>query len=367
VNRPKEVLLGINRFYLFTIIILTAILAYLSYLILKPFLTPIAWAIVMTVIFYPVFIYLRKFIKWKSVASAITLVITIGVIVGPFSYLTVNLAKELRDFAEYLNTQGIGRVDDWLKNPQVVWLEERIQSTLNLEEFDISATITKNLSKIGKAILGNVTRGVANVFTVFIHFLLMVFAMFFMLKDAPDFMKKIRDYMPFSDQQKDRLESQMKDMVISTIYGGVVVALLQGVFGGITFFFLGLKSPVLLGTAIGFMSFIPGLGAASVWVPVVAYFVIKEAFLNALILLIVGIFVISMIDNILKPIIISGRTRIPTLIIFFSVVGGLNMFGLIGLILGPLVLALFISVLEIFRDLEESFVLNRKNEQIEIE
>ncbi|NOY64619.1 MAG: AI-2E family transporter, partial [Nitrospirae bacterium] len=246
-----------------------------------------------------------------------------------------------------------GKMDDWLNTPTVVWFQDKIRNILNLKDFDISALISTNLSKLGRAVLGNVKTGVANIMSVLINFLFMIFAMFFMLKDGPDFMTRIRDYMPFSDIHKDRLASQMKDMVISTIYGGVVVALVQGLLGGITFFLLGLGSPVLLGTAMGFMSFIPGLGAVSVWGPVLIYFLIKKLYIKALIMVLVGTFVISMVDNILKPIIISGRTRMPTLVIFFSVIGGLKVFGLIGFVLGPLVIAMFISVLEIFRTLEE--------------
>jgi predicted PurR-regulated permease PerM len=335
------------------IIVIIAILAYLSYLIIIPFIKAIAWAIVMTVVFYPLYVYLRKYIKWKSLASGITLLVAVIVIAGPFSYLIVNLTNELRSFLEYLNTHGIGKMDDWLNTPSVIWFQDKIRNVLNLKDFDISTLISTNLSKLGKAVLGNVKTGVANIMSVLINFLFMIFAMFFMLKDGPDFMSKIRDYMPFSETHKDHLASQMKDMVISTIYGGVVVALVQGLLGGITFFFLGLGSPVLLGTAMGFMSFIPGLGAVSVWGPVLIYFLIKKLYIKALVMVLVGTFVISMVDNILKPIIISGRTRMPTLVIFFSVIGGLKVFGLIGLVLGPLVIAMFISVLEIFRTLEE--------------
>ncbi len=343
-----------NRFYFFTMLFFTISLAYLTYLIIRPFLVPIAWAIVLSVVFYPVYAYMRRYIKWKSIASALTLIVVIAIILGPFSYLAVNLTRELKDFANFLNTTGLVKFDEWLKSPQVLWLQEKIKDFLNLKDFDLGTLITQNISSFGKNILRNLTRGVANIFVVFINFAVMVFAMFFILRDAPDFMVKIRDYLPFSREQKNRLESQIKDMVISTIYGGVIVGLIQGILGGITFFFLGLGSPVLLGTAIGFMSFIPGLGAASVWVPVVGYLLIQKAFAKAIILLLVGTLVISMVDNILKPIIISGRTRMHMLIIFFSVVGGLNIFGLLGLILGPLIVALFVSVLEIFRNLEES-------------
>ncbi len=343
-----------NRFYLITILFFTFTFAYLTYLIIKPFLVPIAWAIVLSVVFYPVYIYIRRYIKWKSIASALTLFIVVAIIIGPFSYLAVNLARELKEFANFLNTTGTVRLEEWLKSPQVLWVQERIVDFLNLKDFDLPSVIMSNLAKFGRSLGGNITKGVANIFLVFVNFAVMVFAMFFILRDAPDFMVKIRDYLPFSDEQKNRLESQVKDMVISTIYGGVVVAIIQGILGGITFFLLGLKSPVLLGTAIGFMSFIPGLGAASVWVPVMGYLFITGSYAKAVILLIVGTLVISMVDNILKPIIISGRTKMHMLIIFFSVVGGLNLFGLLGLILGPLAVALFVSVLEIFRKLEEN-------------
>jgi predicted PurR-regulated permease PerM len=341
-----------GRFYLFTLIVITGILAYLSYLIIKPFLTPLAWAVVMTVVFYPVYIYISRFIRWKSFASAITLLITIILIIGPFSYLLINLAAELRDFLHYLNTTGLPRIDELTKSEKVIWLQERIKDTFNIKDLDISSLVSNTLSKIGKAVLSNVTTGVANIASVVINFVLMLFAMFFMLKDGPGFIAKVKDYLPFSENQKDRLTSQMKDMVISTIYGGVVVALIQGVLGGVTFLLLGLQSPVLLGTAIALMSFIPAFGAFSVWGPVLVYLIIKKFYLKALILFLVGTFIISMVDNFLKPIIISGRTRMPTLFIFFSVIGGIRLFGLIGLVLGPLVIAMFISVVEIFRNLE---------------
>ncbi|RMG69002.1 MAG: AI-2E family transporter [Nitrospirae bacterium] len=348
----KGVTLASGRFYLFSLIVLTLLLCYLSYLIINPFLIPIAWAVVMTVVFYPLYHYLHRYIRWKSLASLITVFITLVLIAGPFSYLIVNLVNELRDFINYLNTKGVSRLDDLLKSQQILWLQEKIKTTFNLHEFNIGEMLSESISKLSKSILSNVTRGVANIMAVVVNFLLMLFAMFFMIKDGPDFIKKIRDYMPFSDAQKDRLASQIKDMVISTIYGGVVVALIQGALGGITFFLLGLNSPVLLGTLMAFMSFIPGLGAVSVWGPVLVFFLIKKFYIKAIILFLVGTFVISMVDNILKPIIISGRTRMPTMVIFFCVIGGLKVFGLIGLVLGPLVVALFVSVLEIFRSID---------------
>ncbi len=331
---------------------ITGILAYLSFQIIRPFLTPIAWAIVMTVVFYPLYAYITRFIRWKGLASGLTLVVVALIIIGPFTYLLVNLAVEIRDFLHYLNTKGIPQIDGWMKTERVILLQERLKEALNLKELDLSSMVSTAVTRLGRSVLSNVTTGVANVASVVINFVFMLFAMFFMLKDGPGFVARIGDYLPFSDRQKDRLATQMKDMVISTIYGGVVVSVIQGILGGITFLLLGLGAPVLLGTATAIMSFIPALGAFGVWGPVLVYLIVKKLYLKAIILFFVGTFIISMVDNFLKPVIISGRTRMPTLLIFFSVLGGLRFFGLIGLVLGPLVIAMFISVIEIFRNLE---------------
>jgi predicted PurR-regulated permease PerM len=163
---------------------------------------------------------------------------------------------------------------------------------------------------------------------------------------------KLRNYLPFPEPQRDRLEKQVKDMVVSTIFGGVVVALVQGLMGGTAFYYLGVPSPVIWGTAIAILSFVPMLGTFSIWGPIVVYLFLKGAIAKGFILLLIGAFGISLVDNILKPLIIGGRTKMPTLLIFFSVIGGIKLFGLIGLIMGPLSVALFISVLGIFRNIE---------------
>jgi predicted PurR-regulated permease PerM len=158
--------------------------------------------------------------------------------------------------------------------------------------------------------------------------------------------------MPFNEEEKHRLADQIHDIVVSTIYGGVIVGIIQGILAGVSFAVLGFKSPVLWGSATAIASFIPILGAAAIWGPAVLYLFATGATYKAAALLIIGAFGISMIDNILKPLIIGGRVKMPMLIILFSVLGGIKLFGLIGLILGPLVIALFVSVLEIFRNFD---------------
>jgi predicted PurR-regulated permease PerM len=180
----------------------------------------------------------------------------------------------------------------------------------------------------------------------------MAFTIFFFFKDGPGFLQKIRDYLPFSEQQRDRLTSQVKDMIVSTIYGGVVVAIVQGILGGTAFAILGIRSPIFWGCAMALMSFVPMLGTAIIWLPASAILLFQGAYVKGIGLVLIGVFVISMVDNILKPLIIGGRTKMPTVVIFFTVLGGIKLFGLLGLVMGPLVFALFLSVVEMVRTIE---------------
>jgi predicted PurR-regulated permease PerM len=341
-----------SRFYLFAVIALIIILGFLTYEIIKPFLVPIAWAIVFSIVFYPVYVFTLKFAKWKTAAALITLTIILVVILGPFSYFTYLLVVELKDLSGYLETEKFEAVEGLLEHPSIKAVTSRTLSVFNLTEDKLKQAIVDNISKSGKEMIGRITKGATNIVTVSLNFIFMVFSIFFFLRDGPEFLSKTRDYMPFSETQKDRLVKQIRDIVISTIYGGVAVSIIQGTIAGLTFFFLGISTPVVWGLATSIASFVPLLGAASIWVPATVYLFLSGAVLQGFILAIVGLLGISLVDNILKPIIIGGRTKMPILVIFFSVLGGIKLLGLIGLIMGPLVIALFISVIEIFRSVE---------------
>lgn len=344
--------MSLNRFYVFTLIMLSLILGFLGYLVLRPFLTPLVWAAVLSIVFYPLYAFLIRYLRWKSISAAVTLAIILLIIIGPVSYLSVLLVSEIQHLATIIDKGEPASLQKVLENPNVVWVMDRVKVIFGIEGKDIGAIVSDNLSAMVKQLVGQITKGVRNVVSVFLNFVFMAFSIFFFLRDGPGFIKRLRDYLPFSEEQKDRLEFQVKGMVVSVIFGGVVVAVVQGLMGGTAFHFLGIKTPVIWGTAIAIMSFVPVLGTFSIWGPATVYLFLKGAIAKSFILLIVGTFGISMVDNILKPVIIGERTKMPTLVIFFSVLGGIKVFGPIGIIMGPLVVALFISVFEIFRNIE---------------
>lgn len=341
-----------NRFYLFMVFSMIVLLGYLAYQIFKPFLTAIAWAMVFCVVFYPVYAFTLKHIKVRAIASILTLILIVVVIVGPFSYVAVALINEVGDFVGKDDTGGIEAVKRILSDKRIINIIEKIQPYVGLKEASAEDVIIENARKFVAGIVDKLSAGFANLLGIAGNFIIMLFTSFFLLEDGPGFLKKLRDYLPFSEDQKDRLTAQTKDMIVSTIYGGVIVALVQGMLGGLAFALLNIGSPVLWGTVMAIVSFVPMLGTAIVWVPASLILLFEGVYMKGIALILIGIFVISMVDNILKPLIIGGRTKMPTIIIFLTVLGGIKFFGLLGLIMGPLVFALFLSVFEIFRTVE---------------
>lgn len=340
-----------DRFYSTMVLFILALLAYLTYQIFQPFLTSIAWAIVFCIIFYPVYVFGLRYIRLKALASLMTLILIIIVIIGPVSYIGFAIINEITDLM-HRPEASMETVKKVIEGKKIAGILDRITPYFGFEGISAEKIIIDNIRKFGGSIVDKMSSGFANVLGVAADFVFMAFAIFFFFKDGPDFLDKIRDFLPFSEKHKDRLTSQVKDMIVSTIYGGVIVAIAQGILGGLAFYLLGIRSPVLWGGAMALTSFIPMFGTSIIWLPASLILFLEGAYLKGIALVLIGIFVISMVDNILKPLIIGGRTKMPTIVIFFSVLGGLKVFGLLGLVMGPLVFALFISVFEIFKTIE---------------
>jgi len=220
-------------------------------------------------------------------------------------------------------------------------------------ELPSEKVILEGIRKASGTLLQNMSLQITNVLAILANFLFMLFTIFFFLKDGPRFLSKARDFMPFSERHKDRLATQVKDMIVSTVYGGATVALVQGLLGGFAYYVVGMESPVMWGVAMAVMSFVPVVGTFSIWGPGSVFLLLSGSYVKGIGLLLFGVFVIGLVDNILRPLIIGSRTKMPTVLILFSVLGGIKLFGMIGFVMGPLIMAAFISVFEIFRHIED--------------
>lgn len=342
-----------SKLYNIVLIFIVITLGYLSYRIIVPFLSALAWAIVLSIVFYPVYVLLLRLVKWRYLASFITLCIIIILIFGPFSYLSYLLTQELNTLIVHIKAGELNIINQISQSSAAKKIIYSILSLFNMTEGDFQKAIANSISQVGAQSFGMVKSGLGNAATALTDFLFMLLSIFFILEDGPKFLNKFSNYIPFSKEKREAMVKQIKDIVTSTIYGGIAIAVVQGAAGGFTLALLGVHAPVLWGMAMFVASFIPLLGTVVIWGPIAIYLFFQGFFLKGLILSIIGVFVISMADNILRPIFIRGKVHMPTLLIFFSILGGIKLFGFIGFIMGPLVFALFLSTIEIFRYSEE--------------
>ncbi|MBA4417020.1 MAG: hypothetical protein C0392_03775 [Syntrophus sp. (in: bacteria)] len=342
-----------KRFYTFALLFLAAGLGYLTYQILRPFFSPIVWAIVLSIVFYPLYVFVQKIVKLRILASFISILVILVVILGPFTYLTYILTQELMSLSEYLQGNSADPMKSFLQNPIVSKVVLKILSVFHMTEKEFLNTIADNVSELGKQSVTMIKSGLTNVISGFLKFIFMILTIFFLFTDGPELLERISTYLPFSKRQREKLIQQTRDIVVSTIYGGITIAVIQGVIGGVAFSILGIASPAVWGLAMCITSFIPLVGTFLIWGPAAAYLAFQGFLGKALILVIIGVAGISSVDNFLRPLIIRGRIKMPTLAIFFSIFGGIQLFGFVGFIMGPLVLALFISMIQIIRYMEE--------------
>lgn len=351
-----------NRFYYTFLIFLVLSLGYLTYQIISPFISPIMWAIVLSIVFYPVYAFVLKYVKLRSVASVMTLVIIFVILFGPVAYFSYLLSLEAMALVNRFQGGEVDLLDSIIKHPMVNNVINKILALFHMTEEEFHRSIVEGITKLARESTGILREGFGNIIVGGLNFVLMLLSIFFFLHDGPFFIEKIGSFIPFSQKQREKLLGQTKDIVVSTIYGGVAIAMGQGIIGGVAFALLGIPSPVVWGLAMFVASLVPLVGTFIIWGPAVVYLFFQAQYLKGVILFLVGMFAISSIDNILRPLIIRGKVKMPMLAIFFGILGGIKLFGLIGFIMGPLILALFVSVFEIFRYSEEerAKVLDKK-------
>jgi predicted PurR-regulated permease PerM len=195
--------------------------------------------------------------------------------------------------------------------------------------------------------LGGIVGGVIQMFFV-------IFTMYYLFKDGERIAEAVRDSLPVERTQAEALLTRTREVIDASVYGVVSVAVIQGTLGGLAFWALGVRSAIVWGVVMTFLSMVPMLGAFVVWVPVAIYLAVTGHITKAIILALWGTLVIGMIDNFLRPKLVGGRTKLHELLIFFAVLGGLQVFGVLGFVLGPVVLAIALALIDVFRTANEA-------------
>lgn len=323
-----------------------ALLGFLLYLILSPFFAPLTWALFIAFMLHPLHTWtVGKLHGRENLSAALLTALTLLTLIGPFTVLVaafVVQVTELLQYAqqiaaehrEYRDLRTVPVVGAWL-----AWL----QTSLGLSLQQIQSGIeqgTRALLQFVAALGGKLLLGA---FDMAVSFLIMMFTLYFMIRDREKFLSTLRAMIPLSSARKNRLFDHLGSVTRAVVFGSGVTALVQGILVGIGFAVLGLPSPVVFGTMAMVFALVPMVGTPIVWAPAVIVLAMQERWIAAGLLLGWGIMV-STIDNFLRPYLVAGRAEVTTLTVFIGVIGGMFAFGPVGLLLGPLVLALAIAL-----------------------
>jgi predicted PurR-regulated permease PerM len=303
---------------------------YLSYRVLSPFFVALTWAVLLAILFRGMQMALARRTGPNSAALITTLVVGV-LIVGPAGALISALAQEAPQAIASLRQAS----QTAPRQIQRLWDEIRRRSPIEVPE-DPTELMTLGAQRALAYLAPQAGSLVAGFFATLGTVGATLFALFFFLRDAPTMSRYVRDRLPFPTPQSERLMNDTRDLVIASIGASLAVAAAQGAIGGVAFWLLGLSAPVLWGVAIAFVSLVPVVGAALVWVPTCIWLLLSGAIGRGVALGLIGIFGISLIDNVLRPLILSGRTSVSGLVIFFGLLGGAAAFGLLGLLVGPI-------------------------------
>ena len=343
-----------EHIFLIFILFLTFFSIYLLYQILSPFLSSIVWAILLAIVFYPLFQKFQHLFKKREILSALVMtLLVLIVIVLPLTLLMASLANDAIDIyhqvEELIKTGQLQAYFERIKEiPILKWILAGLGQHIDLSQTNPLPLLLNNLNRISTFIFNQTTTLLKGFSTFIAGFFFTLLSLYYLFKDGSHLFERLKEIIPLPSGERDLLIRRFEDMIYATIYGGILVAMIQGVLGGLSFWVLGLPSPIFWGAAMGLLSFIPIGGTALIWAPAAIILLIGGAVLKGLILLGLGVLVISMVDNLLKPFFISTRTNIHPLLLFFAVLGGIQAFGLIGLIAGPLIVTLFLTLIEIY-------------------
>jgi predicted PurR-regulated permease PerM len=325
--------------------------------ILLPYSGAVFWGVVLAILFAPLY---RRFVDLtrdkksgvvrKNGSAFLTLLVIIVLVLIPVAMITVSLVQQAAsvytmistghiDFGAYFR-QIIGALPQWL-----IGLLERFDlTTLATIQQKLSAVASEASQVVGKYAL-NVGR---NTFDFLVSLTVMLYLLFFLLRDGDHLARRVRQAVPLSRMYKQRLFDNFTTVIRATVKGNVLVAVAQGALGGIAFWFLDVQGPLLWGVVMAFLSLLPAVGAAIVWAPVAIYFMVSGSVWEGVGLIVYGVVVIGLVDNVLRPLLVGKDTKMPDYIVLLSTLGGMALFGLDGFVIGPVVAALFIAAWDLF-------------------
>ncbi len=317
-------------------------LLWLLYQVVQPFISPLIWAVVMAVFFYPAHAKLQSRLGRRNLSALLSLFIVALLLVLPVALLTpAFVGQTAQMLAKVPAKDVIARI-----NQGMDFLSARLPPTFG----DLDANINEGIAALRGKVGGWSAKLVGNLVGFILDFIVLLLALFYLFRDGEELVLLLREVSPFGGERHDLIMKQTTDMISVTISSSFVVAAAQGSLGGLSFAILGMPSPIFWGVMTALMALLPFVGAWMIWLPAGISLLLEGEIGRGVAMLILGAALVSTVDNVLRPILIAGRSQLNGLLVFISVLGGIQAFGLMGIVLGPLIAATAVGLITGYRD-----------------
>ncbi|MBS3105177.1 AI-2E family transporter [Candidatus Woesearchaeota archaeon] len=331
----------------------------LAFYITRPFLPALFTGAIIAYLAYPLYEKILRRIRKKHIAAFIVTIFIILLFTLPFVLILGVVSKEA--YATYITLSQHNLGTNFLK---VVckdenWLSCKFTKSFVgfLPEEDLDYYLQATIKRITGFIIDNASKFVATIPSILLNFFVMIFVVYYLLKDGEAIGKRIKNILPLKESHKQHVLDKFSEVTSAVLYGNISTALMQGILGGLGFWIIGMSSPILWGFVMMLFALVPYFGTAIVWLPAALNLIFigylqndNSSTIRGIILVAYGILVISSIDNILKPRLIGAKGKVHPVLVLLGVLGGLSLFGFIGLILGPVMLALLMTFVGIYEE-----------------
>ena len=332
-----------SRSHVHTLLLMAVTVAgiYICYQLAAPFIPAFTWALALAVLFAPLYRLLEKKIKHPNLTATICVLAAVLIVVVPAAFVAQRILGEAASGAETVKTMI--ESGEWHRvldaHPRMAPVELWIEQQFNLPEI-INNAASWLTSTAASFVQGSVLQLIGVVLTFYI--------LFYFLRDRSAILDTLRSLSPLSAADMNRIFDGISDTVHATVYGTFAVSLVQGILGGLMFWWLDLPAPLLWGVVMALLAVVPVLGAFVIWIPAAIFLFLDGSEGKALLLTLWGAIVVGGIDNLLYPMLVGSRLKMHTILAFVSIVGGLIVFGPSGLILGPVMFTVTRILLEIW-------------------
>jgi predicted PurR-regulated permease PerM len=331
-----------ERVLVLVLIGVTLLLLYLCFLLLAPFIPVLAWSLAFGIIAHPLHKRIERRIRSPGLAAVLTTAIVTVVLIAPLILVAQTLFDEGLKAYQQFKGGGYDRFRAVIeRNATLGPVFRRLERNVDVD---------RELRNLGGAIGSRMPGVVTGSLRAGAGVAITIFTLFFFFRDRKAALQVARSLLPLSHAEVDKLFRIVSDTVYATLFGSVVVALVQGAMGGLMFWILGLPAPLLWGFVMAVLATIPVLGAFTIWMPAAVFLMIEGSVAKGMILIAYGALAIGLVDNVLYPFLVGSRMKLHTLPVFFAMVGGIAVFGVTGLVIGPVILALTVGFLQFWKE-----------------